>query len=102
MPGLPQLQELVRAIGTAAGLVLGAAADYFLNKRREKKGRNDFIASNNKALDLTISQWKSKLHGNLGGAVTRWFEDARVGVIRLRQQTPQNPQHDPSRNTPML
>ena len=90
------------AIGTAAGLVLGAAADYFMNKRREKKGRKDFIASNNKALDLSIAQWKNRLGDNVDSAVARWFEDARNGVIRLRKKPSQNaPEGDPA-NTPML
>ena len=72
------------AVGTAAGLALGAAADYFLNKRREKKNRANFIKTNSEALDLTISQWKSKLHDNVGSAVDRWFEDARAGMVLSR------------------
>ena len=94
------------AVGTAAGLVIGAAADYFLNKRREKKNRAKFIQSNNQALDLTISQWKGKLRANVGGAVKRWFDDARAGMILSRSKGQKSaPAADRSNalsNTPML
>ena len=90
------------AIGTAAGLALGAAADYYMNKRRAKKGRKDFIKTNGKALDLTITQWKNKLNGNVERAVTRWFDDARAGVVLSRKKLPQQPAESVHKNTPML
>ena len=90
------------AIGTAAGLALGAGVDYLLNKRREKKNRKNFITSNDQALDLTIDQWKSKLEGNIGNAVMRWFDDARAGVVLSRSKaSPKRPKDSPQ-NTPML
>ena len=94
------------AIGTAAGLALGAAADYYMNKRRAKKGRKDFIKTNGEALDLTISQWQNKLNGNVAQAVTRWFDDARAAVILSRKKLPQKPREavpeTAPENTPML
>lgn len=90
------------AVGTAAGLALGAAADYYMNLRRKKKGRDDFIKTNGKALDLTIDQWKSKLNGNVGHAVNRWFEDARAGVILSRQPAAKKQPEDVLQSTPML
>ncbi len=86
------------AIGTAAGLALGAAADYYMNRRRAKKGRKNFVKTNAKALDLTIRQWKNKLKGNVEGAVNRWFDDARAGVVLSNK-----PSHEGKpKNTPML
>ena len=90
------------AIGTAAGLALGAAADYYMNKRRAKNGRKDFVKTNGKALDLTITQWKSKLNGNVASAVTRWFDDARAGVVLSRKKLPANPGQASPKNIPML
>ncbi len=90
------------AVGTAAGLVLGAAADYFLNKRREKKNRANFVETNSQALDLTIVQWKGKLHDNVGSAVSRWFEDARAGMVLSRPKTGKAPAGHTPQNTPML
>lgn len=90
------------AIGTAAGLVLGAAADYFLNKRREKNNRQNFILTNGKALDLTISQWKTKLNSNVDNAVNRWFDDARAGVVLSNPPAKQNSPEGRLENTPML
>jgi hypothetical protein len=74
------------AIGTGVGLVLGAGADWIMNKRREKKGRKQFIEANGKALDTTIKQWKGKLGGNVQQAVDRWFEDAKTGMILSHQR----------------
>jgi len=90
------------AIGTATGLVLGAAADYFLNKRREKNNRQDFVRTNGKALDLTISQWKNKLNSNVDDAVKRWFDDARAGVVLSNTPTKQKTPESGPQNTPML
>ncbi|MCF6199429.1 MAG: hypothetical protein L3J67_08545, partial [Hyphomicrobiaceae bacterium] len=90
------------AVGTAAGLVLGAAADYFLNKRREKKNRANFVKTNSEALDLTIAQWKGKLHDNVGSAVSRWFDDARAGMVLSRPKTGSKPSKSSTQNTPML
>ncbi len=91
------------AIGTAIGLALGAAADYYLNKRREKKGRKEFVETNKKALDLTISQWKGRLGKNIGAAVSRWFDDARAGVVISRRGAPSGvPAGKTVNNTPVL
>ncbi len=90
------------AIGTAAGLALGAAADYYMNKQRAKNGRESFVKTNGEALDLTISQWKNKLNGNVEGAVNRWFDDARAGVVLSRKRLPQKSGKTGLENTPML
>ncbi|MCP4934051.1 MAG: hypothetical protein GY927_07545 [bacterium] len=90
------------AIGTAAGLALGATADYYMNKQRAKKGRKDFVKTNGEALDLTISQWKNKLNGNVEGAVNRWFDDARAGVVLSRKKLPLSRSKAVLENTPML
>ncbi len=90
------------AIGTAAGLALGAAADYYMNKQRAQKGRKNFIKTNREALDLTILQWKNKLNGNVASAVSRWFDDARAGVVLSRQKLPPTPHQTGVKNTPML
>lgn len=77
------------AVGTAAGLAIGAGVDYVMNKRREMNQRGEFVDANQKALESTIEQWKGKLDGNVDGAVTRWFDDARAGVIISRGHKPQ-------------
>ncbi len=90
------------AIGTAAGLALGAAADYFLNKRREMNNRQDFVRSNEKALDLTISQWENRLKDNVDAAVRRWFEDARAGIVLSKSSARGQKSVPVLKDTPML
>ena len=68
-------------VGAAVGIVLGVAADYFMNKASEEFNRDKFIAANNEALDLTVNSWRDKLKDSVNSAVDRWFNDARTGVI---------------------
>jgi len=76
------------AIGTGVGLALGAGVDYIMAKRREKQNRKAFVEANQKALDLTIEQWRGRFRGSVDGAVRRWFEDARAGTILSRKRRP--------------
>ena len=80
------------AVGTAAGLAIGAGVDYVMAKKREKDNRAEFVSANQKALDTTIEQWQGRLDAGVDAAVTRWFDDARAGVVLSNQkQTPTPP-----------
>lgn len=73
--------------GAITGVLIGVAADYFINEADEKFNRDKFIAANNDALDTTIDIWKKKLKANVNGAIDRWFDDARAAVVLARKQT---------------
>ncbi len=68
-------------VGAIAGVLVGVAADYFINEAQKGFNRDKFIEANREALDSTIETWKAKLKGNLHAAVDRWFDDARSAVI---------------------
>ena len=68
-------------VGAIAGVVLGVAADYFINEAYEEFDREKFIAANRDALDTTIAVWKAKLAANVTTAVDRWFDDTRSSVV---------------------
>jgi len=70
-----------QVVGAAAGILVGFAADYFINKANEEFSRDKFVAANNEALDSTIETWKSTLKANVNAAVDRWFDDARASVV---------------------
>jgi hypothetical protein len=71
-------------VGAIAGVLIGVAADYFINEMQEEFNRDKFIAANREALDATVDAWKMKLTGNVEAAIDRWFDDARKGVVLAR------------------
>jgi hypothetical protein len=71
-------------VGAIAGVLIGVAADYFINEVQEEFNRDKFIAANREALDATVDAWKMKLTGNVEAAIDRWFDDARKGVVLAR------------------
>lgn len=73
------------AIGAITGILVGAAADYFVNKADSHFNRDKFVAANNEALDTTIDLWKEKLTANVHAAIDRWFDDARKSVVLARE-----------------
>lgn len=73
-----------QVVGAIAGVLIGVAADYFINEAQKGFNRDKFIEANREALDATIETWKAKLKGNVHSAVDRWFDDARNSVILAR------------------
>ena len=69
------------AVGAVAGVLIGIAADYFINEADEAFNREKFLVANGEALDATIELWKGKVKANVNGAIDRWFDDARSGVV---------------------
>ncbi|MGD9866422.1 MAG: hypothetical protein AB7U38_00320 [Hyphomicrobiales bacterium] len=69
------------AVGAVAGILVGFAADYFVNKANENFNRDKFVEANNEALDATIATWREKVTANVEAAIDRWFDDARAGVV---------------------
>lgn len=72
------------AAGAITGILIGAAADYFINEADEHFNRGTFIEANGEALDATIGIWKSKLESSVHAAIDRWFDDARASVVLAR------------------
>lgn len=70
-----------QVIGAITGVLIGVAADYFINEAQKEFNRDKFIAANREALDATVETWKAKLKGNVHAAVDRWFDDARSAVV---------------------
>ncbi len=69
------------AVGAVAGVMIGIAADYFINEADEAFNRDKFVVANGEALDATLELWRGKVKANVGGAIDRWFDDARSGVV---------------------
>lgn len=72
------------AVGAVTGILIGTAADYFINEADEHFNRDKFVEANGEALDATIAVWKSKLKGSVHAAIDRWFDDARTSVVLAR------------------
>lgn len=70
-----------QVVGAITGVLIGVAADYFINEAQKEFNRDKFIEANREALDATIETWKAKLKGSVHVAVDRWFDDARSAVI---------------------
>lgn len=70
-----------QVVGAAAGLAVGIAADYFINRSNEEFNRAKFVAANQDALDATVGEWKGKLQASVDAAVDRWFDDARASLV---------------------
>ena len=85
-------------VGAAVGVVLGFAADYVANKLNEKFSRDKFINANQKALGSTIDLWQQKLGANMKDAYANWYNDAKAGLILVREKaeskTPANKPED--------
>jgi hypothetical protein len=83
-------------VGAAIGVVLGFAADYVANKINEKFSRDKFIIANEEALDSTINLWQQKLGENINAAYDNWYNDAKAGLIIVREnektKAPQKPE----------
>jgi hypothetical protein len=73
-----------QVVGAIAGVLVGVAADYFINEAQKGFNRDKFVEANREALDATVDAWKSKLRGNVHAAIDRWFDDARSAVILAR------------------
>lgn len=71
-------------VGAAIGVALGFAADYVVNKISEKFSRNQFLQANKQALDNTTTLWKQKLNENLEAAYSRWYDEAKAGLILVK------------------
>lgn len=82
-------------VGAAIGVVLGFAADYVANKLNEKFSRDKFITANQEALNSTITLWQEKLGANIQSAYDNWYNDAKAGLIIVRE-TPGN-QEEPKK-----
>ncbi len=78
-------------VGAAIGIVLGFAADYVANKLNEKFSRDKFIEANKEALGSTITLWRSKLEDNLTTSYDRWYNDAKAGLVIVRDKSDQGP-----------
>lgn len=72
-------------VGAVVGVILGTAADYFMNKANENFNREKFIAANREALETTISAWRDKLKVNVQTAIDSWFDEAKASVVLARQ-----------------
>ena len=87
-------------VGAAIGVVLGFAADYVANKINEQFSREEFINTNQKALEGTMRLWKTKLGRNMETAVVKWHKEAKAGLIMAREldkpKLPSMKMHDPS------
>ncbi len=68
-------------IGAITGILIGTAADYFINEADKHFNRDKFIAANQEALDATIDTWRSNLKSNVDAAIDRWFDDARASAV---------------------
>ncbi len=68
-------------VGAITGVLIGVAADYFINEAHKTFNREQFVAANAQALDATIGVWKMKLKDSVDAAIDRWFDDARTGVV---------------------
>lgn len=68
-------------LGAVAGGLIGIAADYALNEASAAIHRDDFVAANRAAVDLTVEIWHGKLEGSLHGAIDRWFDDTRAALV---------------------
>ncbi len=73
-------------VGAAIGVVLGFAADYVINKVNEKFSREKFLKANHEALENTMNLWQDKLSENLGAAYSRWYDEAKAGLIIVREK----------------
>lgn len=73
------------AAGAITGILVGTAADYFINEADEHFNRAKFVDANGEALDATIDVWKAKLKGSVNAAIDRWFDDARTSVVLARK-----------------
>ncbi len=73
-------------VGAAIGVALGFAADYVINKVSEKFSRGKFLKANNQALENTMSLWREKLSDNLSAAYGRWYDEAKAGLIIVRDK----------------
>jgi len=76
-------------VGAAIGIVLGFAADYVANKLNEKFSRDKFIEANKQALGSTETLWRSKLEDNLMQSYDRWYNDAKAGLLIVRDKSDQ-------------
>ncbi|GBF27081.1 hypothetical protein MnTg02_02126 [bacterium MnTg02] len=75
-------------VGAVVGVVLGTAADYFMNKANEKFSREKFINANTEALDATISIWRDKVKNNVASALDAWFDEAQASVVLAQKAGP--------------
>ena len=70
-----------QVIGAAVGVMIGVVVDYLGNAANEAFNREEFVAANSQALDVTIATWKSGLEANIDTAIDAWFDDARASVV---------------------
>lgn len=74
-------------VGAAIGVALGFAADYVANKLNEKFSRGQFVEANKQALASTTNLWQKKLDNNLQAAFNRWYDEAKAGLVLVREDT---------------
>lgn len=68
-------------VGAVTGILIGTAADYFINEADKHFNRDKFIAANQEALDATVDAWSSKVKANVEAAIDHWFDDARASAV---------------------
>lgn len=67
-----------QVVGAVVGVLLGTAADYFINKASAKFNRPKFMTANREALESTIKLWQAKLGTSVHKAANSWFDEARA------------------------